>query len=108
MAIDEAECESSEFAGKMLTEQKMQEQQLEMLKQSQKYNPEDRSASIENLHEQLEGANFGSSAAILTPDLIQEIQSWLSTSTVLPAGFDSMLGGYWSGHQPPRTCTHQP
>lgn len=73
MAIDEAELEPSEFAEKMITQQKLQEQQLNLLKQIRKYNPDDQSAILENLHKQLESGNFDSSAAILTPDQIQEV-----------------------------------
>ncbi|KAG1331455.1 hypothetical protein COCNU_02G014230 [Cocos nucifera] len=86
MAIDEAELEPSEFAGKMLTQQKLQEQQLEMLKQIRKYNPDEQSAILENLHKQLESANFDSSAAVLTPDQIQEVVRRITLSSVKASG----------------------
>ncbi|CAL9115477.1 uncharacterized protein LOC135633254 [Musa acuminata AAA Group] len=75
IAIDEAELECSEFEEKMLTQQSMQEQQLDMLKQMRKYHPDAQSALLEALHEQLDKANFDSSAAILTSDQIEEIVS---------------------------------
>ncbi|XP_073117326.1 uncharacterized protein [Elaeis guineensis] len=93
MAIDEAELEPSEFAEKMLTQQKLQEQlkmntlqQLEMLKQIQKYNPDEQFAILENLHKQLESANFDSSAAVLTPDQIQEVVRRITTCSVKASG----------------------
>ncbi|URD76999.1 hypothetical protein MUK42_09951 [Musa troglodytarum] len=73
IAIDEAELESSEFEEKMLTQQTLQEQQLDMLKQMRKYHPDAQSALLEALHEQLDKANFDSSAAVLTSDQIEEI-----------------------------------
>ncbi|XP_020253462.1 uncharacterized protein LOC109830572 isoform X1 [Asparagus officinalis] len=48
MAIDEAELEANEFAEKMDNQQKMQEQQLEMLKYIRKFHPDDQSAVLES------------------------------------------------------------
>ncbi|WOL00350.1 hypothetical protein Cni_G09063 [Canna indica] len=73
IAIDEAELEPSDFEEKMLTQQRLQEQQLEMLKQMRKYDPETQSAILEVLHEQLDKANFESNAAVLRADQIEEI-----------------------------------
>ncbi|ONK77793.1 uncharacterized protein A4U43_C02F10720 [Asparagus officinalis] len=73
MAIDEAELEANEFAEKMDNQQKMQEQQLEMLKYIRKFHPDDQSAVLESLHRQMEKANFDNSPAFLTVDQIQDI-----------------------------------
>ncbi|OAY71618.1 hypothetical protein ACMD2_20041 [Ananas comosus] len=73
MAIDEAELEPDEFEDKMYAQQKLQEQQLEMLKQMRKYRPDEQRAVFDILHKLLEESNFESPAVILTPEQIQEI-----------------------------------
>ncbi|KAJ4960473.1 hypothetical protein NE237_020383 [Protea cynaroides] len=73
MACDEAELESDEFAEKMRFQHKLQVEQLEMLKHMRKFHKEDQSAILEMLRQQMEIANFENSAAILNPELIQEI-----------------------------------
>ncbi|XP_072980889.1 uncharacterized protein [Typha angustifolia] len=73
MAIDEAELEPDEFEDKMHAQHELQDQQMEMLKQLRNYQPDDQCLILESLHKQLEGTNFDSSSAILTPQKIQEI-----------------------------------
>ncbi|KAK1271073.1 hypothetical protein QJS04_geneDACA012618 [Acorus gramineus] len=73
LACDEAELAPNEFAEKMHAQHKLQEQQLEMLKHIRKFHPDDQSAILEALRQQLEGANFDNSAAVLTSDKIQEV-----------------------------------
>ncbi|XP_077229159.1 plant/protein [Tasmannia lanceolata] len=73
MACDEAELEPDEFAEKMHSQQKLQEKQLEMLNHMRRFHPDDQSAILETLHQQLEEANFDNSAAVLTSEQIQEI-----------------------------------
>ncbi|OMO85398.1 hypothetical protein CCACVL1_10226 [Corchorus capsularis] len=73
LACDEAELEPEEFAEKLNSQQKLQEQQLEMLKYMRKFHLDDQSAILEKLHLQLEDANFDSDASVLSSDQIQEI-----------------------------------
>ncbi|KAK9104144.1 hypothetical protein Scep_020988 [Stephania cephalantha] len=73
MACDEAELKPEEFAEKMNMQQKLQEQQLEMLKTMRKYGPDDQSAILEMLHEQMVNANFDQNASFLTNEQIKEI-----------------------------------
>nr|DAD34245.1 TPA_asm: hypothetical protein HUJ06_004885 [Nelumbo nucifera] len=46
MACDEAELEPDEFAEKVYTQQKLQEQQLEMLRHMRKFHPEEQSTIL--------------------------------------------------------------
>ncbi|KAK9090113.1 hypothetical protein Sjap_023290 [Stephania japonica] len=73
MACDEAELKPEEFAEKMNMQRKLQEQQLEMLKTMRKYGPDNQSAILEMLHEQMVNANFDQNASFLTNDQIKEI-----------------------------------
>ncbi|KAL5204917.1 hypothetical protein ABZP36_009788 [Zizania latifolia] len=73
MAIDEAELDPREFAEKIRAQQKLQEQQLKMLFEMRKYNPESQSGVLDALHKQLESTNFDTDASILTLEQIQEI-----------------------------------
>lgn len=79
MAIDEAELEPDEFVEKMDNQQRLQEQQLEMLEYIRKFHPADQSAILDALHEQLGSANFDNNAAFLSVDQIQEIMRGRST-----------------------------
>ncbi|XP_061975312.1 uncharacterized protein LOC133697006 isoform X1 [Populus nigra] len=72
MACDEAELGPDEFAGKMHYQQKLQEQQLEMLKHMRKFHLDDQSAILEKLHQQMENANFEVEASVLSPEQVQE------------------------------------
>lgn len=75
MACDEAELGAEEFAQKMQTQQKLQEQQLEMLKQMRKHSSEDQSFVLQKLHEQMEESNFessSSSSSVLSSDQVDE------------------------------------
>lgn len=64
MACDEAELEPDEFAEKMHNQQQLHEKQLEMLKLMRKLHSDDQSVILEKLHQQLESAEFDSSASI--------------------------------------------
>ncbi|KAK8710301.1 hypothetical protein V6N13_145633 [Hibiscus sabdariffa] len=73
LACDEAELGPEEFAEKLHSQQKLHEQQLEMLKYMRKFHLDDQSAILEKLHHQMEDANFDSEASILSSEQIQEI-----------------------------------
>ncbi|KAK8534139.1 hypothetical protein V6N13_028185 [Hibiscus sabdariffa] len=73
LACDEAELVPEEFAEKIHSQQKLHEQQLEMLKYMRKFHLDDQSAILEKLHHQMEGANFDSEASVLSSEQIQEI-----------------------------------
>ncbi|XP_061338263.1 uncharacterized protein LOC133285105 [Gastrolobium bilobum] len=73
MACDEAELGEEEFAEKMLNQQKLQEQQLEMLKHMRKFHMDDQSAILEKLHQQMENGNYESETSILFAEQIEEI-----------------------------------
>ncbi|XP_068667198.1 uncharacterized protein [Aristolochia californica] len=75
MACDEAELEPEEFEEKMLAQQELQKQQLEMLKHMRKFHQDDQSAIIEALHEQMEDANFDNNAAVLTHEQIEVVST---------------------------------
>ncbi|XP_057437525.1 uncharacterized protein LOC130729709 isoform X2 [Lotus japonicus] len=73
MACDEAELGEEEFAEKMRYQQKLQDQQLEMLKHMRKFHLDDQSAILEKLHQQMENDNYESEAACLSSEQIEEI-----------------------------------
>ncbi|KAG0485642.1 hypothetical protein HPP92_009516 [Vanilla planifolia] len=73
MAIDEAELELDDFADKFQHQQKLQQQQLEMLIHMRKFNQDEQSAILETLHKQMETDNFEKSVTFLTYEQIQEI-----------------------------------
>ncbi|KAJ8750245.1 hypothetical protein K2173_014160 [Erythroxylum novogranatense] len=73
MVIDEAQFGQEGFAEKMHNQQKLQEQQLEMLKHMRKFHLDDQSAILEKLHQQLENTNFEGEASVLSSEQIQEI-----------------------------------
>ncbi|XWS40586.1 hypothetical protein CRYUN_Cryun17cG0008500 [Craigia yunnanensis] len=73
LACDEAELGPDEFAEKLHSQQKLQEQQLEMLKYMRKFHLDDQSAILDKLHDQMEDANFDSEASVLSSENIQEI-----------------------------------
>lgn len=75
MACDEAELVPDEFAEKMRNQQKLQEQQLEMLKYMRKFHTDEQSAILEKLHEQMQNANLDSRASIMPVDQIEEFVS---------------------------------
>ncbi|KAJ6424111.1 hypothetical protein OIU84_024981 [Salix udensis] len=72
MACNEAEHGPNEFAEKMHYQQKLQEQQLEMLKYMRKFHLDDQSAILEKLRQEMENANFEDEASVLSPEQIQE------------------------------------
>ncbi|KAG4940452.1 hypothetical protein JHK87_044323 [Glycine soja] len=73
VACDEAELGEEEFAEKMLNQQKLQEQQLEMLKYMRKFHLEDQSAILEKLHQQIENGTYESGTSMLSAEQIDEI-----------------------------------
>ncbi|XP_048336041.1 uncharacterized protein LOC107427928 [Ziziphus jujuba] len=73
VACDEAELEPDEFAERMCSQEKLQEQQLEMLKYMRKFALDDQSTILEKLRHQLENSNFDSRVSVLTSNQIQEI-----------------------------------
>ncbi|KAK8933195.1 hypothetical protein KSP39_PZI015621 [Platanthera zijinensis] len=75
MAIDEAELEPYEFADKMDLQQRLQEQQLEMLKNMRRFHLDNQSKILEKIHEQMLRSNFANNSVLLTSDQIQEIVS---------------------------------
>ncbi|KAJ8648903.1 hypothetical protein MRB53_001926 [Persea americana] len=83
VACDEAELEPDEFAEKLQIQQKMQEKQLEMLKNMRKFHPDDQSAILEMFHQQMENADFDSSTAVLTPEQIQEVRKRMKSGDYL-------------------------
>ncbi|KAK7377669.1 hypothetical protein VNO80_03098 [Phaseolus coccineus] len=72
VACDEAEL-GEEFAEKLLNQQMLQEQQLEMLKYMRKFNLDDQSAILEKLHQQMKNSNYESETSILSAEQIEEI-----------------------------------
>ncbi|KAK9221911.1 hypothetical protein WN944_010342 [Citrus x changshan-huyou] len=73
MVCDEAEHGPDEFAERMDSQQKLQEQQLEMLNYMRRFHLDDQFAILEKLHHQMEDANFESAASVLSSEQIQEI-----------------------------------
>ncbi|KAG2714889.1 hypothetical protein I3843_03G052200 [Carya illinoinensis] len=73
MACDEAELGPEEFAERILGQQKLQEQQLEMLKHMRKFHLDDQSAILEKLHQQMENDNYEGGSSVLSSEQIQEI-----------------------------------
>ncbi|EEF50896.1 uncharacterized protein LOC8288053 isoform X2 [Ricinus communis] len=73
IACDEAELGTDEFADKMQFQQKLQDQQLEMLKHMRKFHLDDQSAILEKLHQQLQNADFIGEASVLSSEQIQDI-----------------------------------
>ncbi|KAL6143099.1 hypothetical protein ACLB2K_053795 [Fragaria x ananassa] len=73
LACDEAELGANEFAERMQIQEKIHEQQLEMLKHMRKYPLDDQSAILEKLRQQMEIVNFEDAASVLSSEHIQEI-----------------------------------
>ncbi|KAF3435241.1 hypothetical protein FNV43_RR22328 [Rhamnella rubrinervis] len=73
MACDEAQLGPDEFTERMSSQEKLQEQQLEMLKNMRKFALDDQSAILEKLQQQLENGNFDSRLSVLSSDQTQEI-----------------------------------
>lgn len=73
MACEEAELGPEKFAERMHMQQKLQEQQLEMLKYMRNFHLDDQSAVLEKIHQQMEKANFEIEASILSEEQIQDI-----------------------------------
>ncbi|THF98046.1 hypothetical protein TEA_011695 [Camellia sinensis var. sinensis] len=73
LACEEAELGPDNFAGKMEMQLKLQEQQLEMLKHMRKFHLDDQSTILENLHQQMEAANFDDESSVFSVEQIQDI-----------------------------------
>ncbi|KAL5724830.1 hypothetical protein ACHQM5_008042 [Ranunculus cassubicifolius] len=72
MACDEAGLDPDELVEKRLIQDMLHEQQLEMLIHMRKFHPNDQSAILEELHQQMQKANFDNSVAVLTSEQIQD------------------------------------
>ncbi|CAL0323275.1 unnamed protein product [Lupinus luteus] len=72
-ACDEAELGKDEFLEKMLNQQKLQEQQLQMLKHMRKFHSDDQCAILEKLHQNMKNGNYESEISILSAEEIEEI-----------------------------------
>ncbi|CAL5325594.1 hypothetical protein CsSME_00004908 [Camellia sinensis var. sinensis] len=72
LACEEAELGPDNFAGKMEMQLKLQEQ-LEMLKHMRKFHLDDQSTILENLHQQMEAANFDDESSVFSVEQIQDI-----------------------------------
>lgn len=73
MACDEAELGADEFAERMRSQEKLREQQLEMLKHMRRFPLDEQSAILEKLRQQMENANFDDAVSVLSSEQIQEI-----------------------------------
>lgn len=73
MACDEAELGPDEFTERIHSQQKLQEQQLEILKHMRQFHLDDQSAILEKLHQQMDNANYEGGASVLSSEQIQEI-----------------------------------
>ncbi|KAG4379815.1 hypothetical protein GLYMA_16G056200v4 [Glycine max] len=87
VACDEAELGEEEFAEKMLNQQKLQEQQLEMLKYMRKFHLEDQSAILEKLHQQIENGTYESGTSMLSAEQIDEIVPRKASPQYTPSRF---------------------
>ncbi|XP_010425444.1 PREDICTED: uncharacterized protein LOC104710523 [Camelina sativa] len=72
MACEEAELGPDGFEQKMIAQQQLQEQQLEMLKYMRKFPLDDQSAILQKLQKQLESADFEPEASLLSRENIEE------------------------------------
>ncbi|KAI4375201.1 hypothetical protein MLD38_013101 [Melastoma candidum] len=73
LACDEAELDPGEFSAKTTYQEKLQEQQLKMLTEMRRYPLDHQLAIFNELHQQLEKANFDGRASLLTSQQMQEI-----------------------------------
>lgn len=73
MACEEAELGPDGFSERMQMIQKLQEQQLQMLKHMRNFHLDDQSVILEKLHQQMEKANFDGEASIMSAEQIQDI-----------------------------------
>lgn len=73
IACDEAELGPEEFAERMHFQHKLQEQQLEMLRNMRKFHMDDQFAILDKLHHQMENANFNTEASVLSMEQIQDV-----------------------------------
>ncbi|KAL3526187.1 hypothetical protein ACH5RR_014559 [Cinchona calisaya] len=70
---EEAELGPEKFEERMYMQQKIQEQQLEMLKYMRYFHLDDQSTILEKIHQHMERANFETEASILSEEQIQDI-----------------------------------
>ncbi|XP_073291879.1 uncharacterized protein [Primulina huaijiensis] len=73
IACEEAELGPEKFAVRMEMQQKLQEQQLEMLTHMHKFHLNDQSAILAKIHQQMEAANFELESSLLSVEQIQDI-----------------------------------
>lgn len=73
IACEEAELGPEKFAERMEMQQKLQEQQLEMLTHMRKFHLNHQSAILAKIHQQMEAANFELESSLLSIEQIQDI-----------------------------------
>ncbi|KZV47561.1 hypothetical protein F511_32225 [Dorcoceras hygrometricum] len=73
IACEEAELGPEKFAERMKMQQKLQEQQLEMLRHMRKFHLNDQSAILAKIHQQMEAADFELESSLLSIEQIQDI-----------------------------------
>ncbi|KAK4765183.1 hypothetical protein SAY86_026273 [Trapa natans] len=86
IACDEAELGPDGFAERMHNQQKLHQQQLDMLEQMRKFHLDDQLVILEKLRNHLETANFENEASVLSSDQIQEIVRRKVTPLFNPRG----------------------
>ncbi|XP_024975073.1 uncharacterized protein LOC112513144 [Cynara cardunculus var. scolymus] len=73
MACEEAELGPDEYCERLEMQHKLQQQQLEMLKEMRNYGVDDQSAILDMLRQQMEKEDFESESSLLAVDRIQDI-----------------------------------
>ncbi|KAF2316395.1 hypothetical protein GH714_041736 [Hevea brasiliensis] len=84
MACDEAELGPKVFTEKMQSQQKLHEQQLEMLKYMRKFHLDDQSVILGKLHQQMQNADFIGEASVLSSEQIQDIVQRRASPLFMP------------------------
>nr|XP_043607120.1 uncharacterized protein LOC122579087 [Erigeron canadensis] len=75
IACEEAELGPDEYSERLQMQQKLHEQQLEMLKHMRNYGVDDQSAILEKIRQQMEKEDFESESSLLSVAEIQDIIS---------------------------------
>ncbi|XP_078447257.1 plant/protein [Wolffia australiana] len=75
MACDEAELEPEEFSRRILSHQKLQEQQLAMLKDMRRFPPHNQSIILQELRREMEGSKFEGAAVLSHEQIEQAVRS---------------------------------
>ncbi|KAI3666033.1 hypothetical protein L6452_44671 [Arctium lappa] len=73
MACEEAELGPDEYFERLEMQHKLQQQQLEMLKEMRNYGVDDQSAILDALRQQMEKEDFESESSLLSVDRIQDL-----------------------------------